>query len=865
MLRQKLTSAHFLIVLSCTGLVSIAHGQSAGTPQNSGRAAQVRTLVLDNRSQVSLSDAYGNVCSNGGMLVITPNYKSSEPIPTQCQNQPAILDLRRPDSLTGRLNVRAEGAIGDGNADDTAALQKAIQFAVDHPIGGASRGSPVVYLPPGAYKVSKTLRVPSQLHLIGDGPETATLLLTSPAGNLITVYPGKCSDWSCNGSIESLGLIGSGHLTTGTLLEITSADSFHIRDVKMSNNGGRGLQLNFNSERFSSNNLYIYAVRWPIILAGDINESYFWNTQIIAPGGTNEATSSSDKYCYSVNCVNGKFPGPNSGPGGSPTPVAPDTHAAIYVDKAVNFSFVGGSIKPLKYTAGIQVFNGNISTVRNFYFEGFPWDQAGRLNAAVIAGGAAQHTTLTGSLAGNATVVPVANTDWMPHLVTDPSDINLKNGGYLPYVLLPQDYASGSNEPSRYVLGLKRGQYEVVNIGGFSGDGKLYIASRGASGSAPASTSWPVGSIVEEMPYGFYGALSLENSHINAVWPAGKGYQDTCDQTNIHTCADIIVGNIPDGLYIDPNGGSNAAPDHHPYAASIDISSVTIASGTFAHKGEIATHRYARVTFADAGIPTSAQDGGAVDPKNPKVDIWVATGGKYLTSPLYATGRTAEPQVTFGSIGGVYAPASGLFARYETQYGQSGFPNGGWMNGLKYANQYCWFDTPTEGQKQSMNRICMNGGPTNSTHSGYEYDVWSGSKWANAFEVQGKADSTADVSISGNLSVAKTLYVKAIEVAGGGAAALNAGRTVPAQSSASTTGVTAAIGGNPLQPGQCSSGLARVPGATSSMVAAASPASDPGDGFVWQAFVSAPNTATVKVCAINKGTPRQVVYNVRVQ
>lgn len=187
------------------------------------------------------------------------------------------------------------------------------------------------------------------------------------------------------------------------------------------------------------------------------------------------------------------------------------------------------------------------------------------------------------------------------------------------------------------------------------------------------------------------------------------------------------------------------------------------------------------------------------------------------------------------------------------------------MNGLKYANQYCWFDTPPEGQKQSTNRICINGAPSNTEHPGYEYDVWSGSKWVNAFQVQGKPDATADVSISGNLSVAKTLYVKSIEVAGGGAAMANAVRSSPAASTTVVAGTTAAIGGSPLQSGQCTSGVARLSGATSSMVAVASPVSDPGDGFIWQAFVSAANTVTVKVCAIDRGTPRPVAYNVRVQ
>jgi hypothetical protein len=859
-------SGWLLVLLLSSGSVLKLDAQTTDTAQGQPQAASSRTTVLDSRSRVSLSDAYKNTCSNGGMLVITPDYKASEPVPANCETQPAILDLRRPDSLTGRLNVRNEGAVGDGKADDTAALQKAIQYSLDHPLGPGPQGAPVVYLPAGTYKVNQTLRIPAQMHLIGDGPETTTLLEVNPTANLITVYKGNCNDWTCNGSLENITLSGSGHLTTGTLVEIASADGFRLHDVKMYNHGGRGLQINYGSERFDSNNLYIYSVRWPIILAGDINESYFWNTQIIGPGSTNEEIPGDDKYCYSVNCVDGRFPGPNTGPQGTPTPVIPDTHAAIFVDKAVNFSFYGGSIKPLKYSAGIQVFKGDVSTIKNFYFEGYPFDKAGRLNAAVITGGAAPRTTLASSLSSGGMTASVADVDWMPHLFTNPTDINLKNGNYFPYVLLPQDYVSGSSEPSQSVPGLKRGQYEVVNIAGFGGDKNLYIASRNIGGSsAPANTSWPAGSIVEEMPYGFYGSLNLENSHINAIWPAGKGYTDACDQTSIHTCADIIVGHIPDGFYVDPNGGHNAAPGNHPYGASINIDSVTIAGGNSGHKGEIATHRFARIAFnGGASIPNTPQNGDVLDPKNLRVGIWEATGGGYLTAPLYATGHTAEPQVTFAAIGGVYNPAAGFFARDETQSGQGGYPQGGWMNGLQYANQYCWFDTPPAGQKQSTNRICMNGGPSNTAHAGYEYDVWSGSKWVNAFEVQGQSDGSADVSITGNLTVAKTLYVKSIAVASG-TASLNALKSSSPPASTLASGTTAAIGGLPLQTGQCIAGMVRVSGITGSMVATTSPAGDPGDGFTWQAYVSAANTVTVKVCAINKGTPKAVPYNVRVQ
>jgi Pectate lyase superfamily protein len=79
-------------------------------------------------------------------------------------------------------------------------------------------------------------------------------------------------------------------------------------------------------------------------------------------------------------------------------------------------------------------------------------------------------------------------------------------------------------------------------------------------------------------------------------------------------------------------------------------------------------------------------------------------------------------------------------------------------------------------------------------------------------------------------------------------------------------GRTGAIGGAPLSAGNCYSGSATVNGATTSMVAVASPVTHPGSAFQWNAFVSAPNTVTVNVCAYQPGggAPATSVYNVRV-
>lgn len=80
-------------------------------------------------------------------------------------------------------------------------------------------------------------------------------------------------------------------------------------------------------------------------------------------------------------------------------------------------------------------------------------------------------------------------------------------------------------------------------------------------------------------------------------------------------------------------------------------------------------------------------------------------------------------------------------------------------------------------------------------------------------------------------------------------------------------GVTSAIGGGSLAAGACTSGTAGVTGATTAMVATASPVSQPlpdaSHGLAIWAFVSGSNLVTVEVCAIVAATtPAAVAYQV---
>jgi hypothetical protein len=72
------------------------------------------------------------------------------------------------------LDVRAFGAVGDGSADDTLAIQAAISAV---PTGGGT-----VFLPPGTYLVSAPLQLRKGLRLIGAGQQ-ASVLRTNHTGD----------------------------------------------------------------------------------------------------------------------------------------------------------------------------------------------------------------------------------------------------------------------------------------------------------------------------------------------------------------------------------------------------------------------------------------------------------------------------------------------------------------------------------------------------------------------------------------------------------------------------------------------------------------------------------------------------------
>ena len=694
------------------------------------------------------------------------------------------------------------GADPTGVRDSTAAIQAAIAFAMAN---SPSREAnyPVVYLPAGHYKINGTLRIPNMLKLSGDSRSGAILQETNPTASLITVYNAtNCSTYVCYGGVENLTLEGTGKATSGTLLELNSG-FVTLRNLHFYNNGGRGLQMNAAAERVMSYDLSFYQVRWPLIMAGDTNEDYFYNTHIVEAGQTNDTVSSAflvGHYCYSVNCTNGMYA--TQGTTASPTTIYPDPHASITIDKAVNVSFIGGSVKGSFMQSGVKVWVGTVIRFQNFYHED-PYFGTGTVlatNRAYMIGGKGEQTYLTGVLSGTGVQVAVNDVSWMPQYFQLASDATDDDGDYYPYLILPQDYDRSSTAPSAYVSGLNKNQYEIVSIEGFTADGMLHIQPTGrhSGGTAPAGTVWPAGSVIEE--YGIGGAtVDLDSAHVEQVQgpQVAGGWKAACDETNSNACGEIMVGYAPDiqlptatpatnqvGFYAPLQDAHDPLPSAGAVLRLRHMEMFNDASGNPTTGMVVAEHRAA--ISIDGPINAEgveSQKATVFQTPGTQVSISSATGGSVVFAPMYSTGYPAAVNLTMADGEEMWDSERKVFHKHTSLFG----PNqqfGQYMSGLEYQNLYCVFDTPATDGGHVANRFCNTGGPSNinGTGPGYGagigYDSWNGSGWTSLFRVYGQngtgslvtsvpATFGSNVAVSGTATVAGTLTAAgAAKVAG---------------------------------------------------------------------------------------------------
>jgi hypothetical protein len=168
-----------------------------------------------------------------------------------------------PDRLTDIINVKDFGAVGDGIANDTAAIKAAIAAAAIKGTAraGMSRTGGTVYFPAGQYRVTETLFPPNtpsgttQVNLVGAGKTCCALMGELPNDYLIVT-----TDWN-----KWFGLIEGFRLYNARGIYVDSIMSMVIRDCDL---------------RCSVNALAIGGV------SGNCYNTSIYNTQCVGAAGS---------------------------------------------------------------------------------------------------------------------------------------------------------------------------------------------------------------------------------------------------------------------------------------------------------------------------------------------------------------------------------------------------------------------------------------------------------------------------------------------------------------------------------------------------------------------------------------------------
>jgi hypothetical protein len=144
------------------------------------------------------------------------------------------------------LSAAAYGAAGDGTADDTAALQAALDAAF------APGGPGFLLLPPGTYKVSRTLRIAPPEGQRGDVTRHHGIMAHGARLQSVIADGGNVLEFICRSTVrfltlEGLDILGGGREGHGLLLECEHKEhylyNFCLRDTVVQGCGGDGVRM----------------------------------------------------------------------------------------------------------------------------------------------------------------------------------------------------------------------------------------------------------------------------------------------------------------------------------------------------------------------------------------------------------------------------------------------------------------------------------------------------------------------------------------------------------------------------------------------------------------------------------------------
>ena len=155
------------------------------------------------------------------------------------------------DLVTKRpwADVRAFGAKGDGSADDTAAIQAAINFA--EPLHS------VVYFPQGAYKITSRLRLPPNVSLEGVGPGFGSSIRPVSTDAITILGKDYRGGFGFRNRIKGLNIMMT-HASASRAIHIDTAYSIKLEDLFVYGAGTAGGIVISNARHVSLEDVSVY-------------------------------------------------------------------------------------------------------------------------------------------------------------------------------------------------------------------------------------------------------------------------------------------------------------------------------------------------------------------------------------------------------------------------------------------------------------------------------------------------------------------------------------------------------------------------------------------------------------------------------
>lgn len=163
---------------SGTGLPQLAGGELAW-------AVDTQEVFIGNGAISEGAPTVGNtkiLTEHDNILEIAALYQYKKNDPSIVTANGDIVQRTLQDRLDDIVSVRSFGARGDGNADDTAAIQRAIdQLYINTGRVGDTTSRVKLYFEAGIYNISEEIRIPPYAHLVGEGIDSTIINQTGNA------------------------------------------------------------------------------------------------------------------------------------------------------------------------------------------------------------------------------------------------------------------------------------------------------------------------------------------------------------------------------------------------------------------------------------------------------------------------------------------------------------------------------------------------------------------------------------------------------------------------------------------------------------------------------------------------------------